>query len=259
MIRRLAEWLIEHATFPGRNRFLRVLLTFVPTVRSSYGVILRTNARDLTNFLCISGMYGPAVPSAIASIQAKAGVFLDVGANCGLFSLLAARQLNSGLVIAFEPNPAIFGQLLENIQLNRAYNILPLNLALGNSNEVVGLSFDTTHSGLSQLTHVKPGRPQVAVVDPGNFSLLDTLTADKPIYVKIDVEGYEYVIISALLRTSFAKNIRMIITEIDNANLASFKHSPNDVYGLMGASGFRPQFGLGTSAHYDEVFTRLGA
>jgi len=204
MIRRLIEWLIGHATFRGRNLVLRHLLPFVPAVRSSYGVILKTDAGDLTNYFCICGLYGPSVPSAIASIQAEAGVFLDVGANCGLFSLLAARQLDSGLVIAFEPNPAIFGQLLENIKLNRAYNVLPLNLALGNTNEVLGLTFDTTHSGLSHLTHVKPGRLKVAVVDPSNFSLLETLTTDKPIYVKIDVEGYEYEVISALLRASFS-------------------------------------------------------
>ena len=219
MIRRIVEWLIDQPAFPGRMRILRRLLPLVPAVRSSCGVILRTNARDATNLFCICGTYGPAIPNAIASISARDGIFLDVGANCGLFSMLAARQLTEGMVIAFEPNPVTYQLLLENIRLNHARNVIPLNVALGDADDVVGLSFDASHSGLSHLTHTRPARFKVPVLDAGKFSWLERLTADKSVFVKIDVEGYELAVIAGLLRTAFASNIRMMIVEIDDANL----------------------------------------
>lgn len=256
MIRRLVEWLINQPAFPGRTRIVRRLLPLVPVVRSSSGVVLRTNARDATNLFCICGTYGPAVPNAIASISARDGIFLDVGANCGLFSMLAARQLTEGMVIAFEPNPVTYQLLLENIRLNRARNVIPLNFALGDTDDVVGLSFDASHSGLSQLTPTQSARFRVPVLDAGNFSWLARLTADKSIFVKIDVEGCEFAVVAGLLRTAFASNIRMMIVEIDDANLASFGCLSENIYGLLQEQRFEPMYGPGLSAHYDEVFSR---
>jgi FkbM family methyltransferase len=258
MIRSIVEWLIDQPAFPGRTPILRRSLPLVPAVRSSSGVILRTNARDATNLFCICGTYGPAIPSAIASIPAGGGIFLDVGANCGLFSLLAARRLTEGMVVAFEPNPVTYQLLLENIRLNQARNVIPLNLALGDADDVFGLSFDATHSGLSHLTPARPARFTVPVLDVARFSWLERLAADKSVFVKIDVEGYELAVIAGLLRTAFASNIRMMIVEIDDANLSSFGHRSENLYGLLQEVGFEPRYGAGSSAHYDEVFTRPG-
>jgi tRNA G37 N-methylase Trm5 len=58
-------------------------------------------------------------------------VFVDVGANIGLFSLVAARHVGqSGKVYAFEPTANIYDRLCENVQLNQFNNILCFQLAL---------------------------------------------------------------------------------------------------------------------------------
>jgi len=50
--------------------------------------------------------------------------FIDIGANIGLFSLLAARFADTeGHVIAFEPTSTTYQRLQENIQLNGLKNI----------------------------------------------------------------------------------------------------------------------------------------
>ena len=44
--------------------------------------------------------------------------FIDIGANIGYYSLIAARVRPDVKVVAFEPNPRLFGFLSENIKAN---------------------------------------------------------------------------------------------------------------------------------------------
>ena len=64
---------------------------------------------DRTFELCVGG-YGPFVADAIAS-QDRRFTLLDIGANLGLFSLLAARHPQCDRVIAVEPLPHIYRSL----------------------------------------------------------------------------------------------------------------------------------------------------
>ena len=66
--------------------------------------------------------YGPLEPGVYKLLQTliRPGMtVVDVGANVGLYTLLAARTLNGvGLVFGFEPHPRTFGVLRDNVQLN---------------------------------------------------------------------------------------------------------------------------------------------
>ena len=58
-------------------------------------------------------------------------IFLDIGANVGLFSLYAAKKVGStGSVIAFEPAYDTYNRLLENCELNKLSNVRPFKLGL---------------------------------------------------------------------------------------------------------------------------------
>jgi len=60
-------------------------------------------------------------------------VFVDVGANIGLFSVTAANRVgDTGKVYAFEPAAKTFHRLSENININNLRNIQPFQLALSN-------------------------------------------------------------------------------------------------------------------------------
>src|SRR5436189_6431842 len=51
-------------------------------------------------------------------------VFVDVGANIGLFTLIAASCVGpKGKVVAFEPTTVTYTRLVENIRLNHLYNV----------------------------------------------------------------------------------------------------------------------------------------
>jgi len=56
-------------------------------------------------------------------------VFMDVGANIGVFTIFAALLVgDGGQVIAFEPEARIYAQLEDNIGVNGLHNVRPLRL-----------------------------------------------------------------------------------------------------------------------------------
>jgi FkbM family methyltransferase len=247
--------------FRGKGRLLSALLPFAASVRSYYGVELVVQRGDLTNLYSIGGFYGDLIARELAALPDPAGVFIDVGANAGVFSLLAARRLPEGRVFAFEPNPAVYVHLLRNIALNRARNIVPISLALGDRSALATLSYDPAHSGASRITETSADGPHasspvipVTPLDALGF-VLDACRG-RHVSVKVDVEGYELRVLRMLLRSAVSPAIRTAIVEIDAANLARFADTPGELYAEMGTAGFSPTFGPGAAAHYDEIFRR---
>ena len=58
-------------------------------------------------------------------------IVVDIGANLGRYTVIAAKKVRTeGSVISIEANPAIFGLLTKNIQLNALTNVIPLNYAV---------------------------------------------------------------------------------------------------------------------------------
>jgi len=54
-------------------------------------------------------------------------VVLDIGANIGYYTLLAARLVgDEGKVFAFEPDPYNYSLLRKNIEANRYNNVIPM-------------------------------------------------------------------------------------------------------------------------------------
>jgi FkbM family methyltransferase len=72
-------------------------------------------------------------------LMKRAGTVLDIGANSGIFSLLAAVDDPRRRVISFEPVPANFARLQWNIRLNRLRNVVCSHSALTNHDGSVTL------------------------------------------------------------------------------------------------------------------------
>jgi FkbM family methyltransferase len=142
-------------------------------------------------------------------LAATQGLFVDVGANIGWFSLNAARIPAVEAVLAFEPDPGNHALLSDNVELNQAgERVLAISCALGS-----GPGFATLH----RYKDRNPGRHSLleahgygrSVVTVNSLdSVLDHLGhRDTPIHaLKLDVEGYEPAVIAgaaqALARTS---------------------------------------------------------
>lgn len=148
----------------------------------------------------------------------KNDIIIDLGANNGMFSILAARLAKKGRVIAVEPHPINFEYLQLNIKSSGVKNITTVNKAVDSSFGLKELNTDSfgTHS---LIEFYEFGSEKIA--NAGNKIKIETVTLDgileefnfdKIDYLKIDIEGMEYEILGNLTRTTF-KKIKKIVIE----------------------------------------------
>jgi FkbM family methyltransferase len=119
----------------------------------------------------------------------RPAVFLDVGANIGLYSCVLGRHKLVPNVIAFEPDRENFARLQANIGLNALADVIDArHAAVGDGPGVVTLlPSDATNRGMSRIERGAGGGYEVASV------ALDAAVPlrDAMIALKVDVEGYE--------------------------------------------------------------------
>ena len=128
----------------------------------------------------------------------KINYFLDVGANCGYYSLKISNEISNIKILAFEPNIEAYNKFSKSLDKN-------INLSKKIKLENIGLS--DTNSKLEMQTMVKSGYAQTggAGVVSGKFNKKNfTFIANfkkgddfinlinNKISIKIDVEGHEF-------------------------------------------------------------------
>lgn len=260
MLKSLVEHYIRAPEHRGKYRALRLMMNGCSgkMVRSKFGPLMICRPKDLTNFLCITGqpkMGYEDVYAEISGIQSGMA-FLDVGANAGLFSLVAAQALKgSGPVIAVEPSLNTFFNLIGNAKVNAVREFFPFHLALGNTTELAKFAEGPdSHTGVGHLS--TEGDKTVLMLESERFiSIIDPLLINREVMIKIDVEGAEALIIQSMFKFLKRTSVTKVIVEIDRDYLNRFGNSPNDIYERMASAGFRPRVGEGGS-HYNEVFSR---
>lgn len=128
---------------------------------------------------------------------------IDVGANIGCFSLLAAQRVGpTGRVIALEPEAATFAQLQRNIALNGAANVVARRVAIGEHVGPVALYTSRASSLFSSVYKPAASDPAPAGAQPVQMITLSELMQDESItrchYLKLDCEGAEHDIVASM-------------------------------------------------------------
>ena len=248
---------IRHARHRLRESFARLnarLLTnrrFTFT-KSIYGPYLRDNPEDFTHRLCIEG-YGSFIADTIAAYD-QPFIFLDIGANAGVFSLVADRHPLCRRVYAFEPMPASYQNLKINIVRNQALKVTAVGAAISGSDHALAtMSFNPKHTGTAKLARDHPGAIEVRNV---NACSLARLIPDKgfSILAKIDVEGAEAEVIRVLRDAPFYPRLKSLIIEISSINAG--EKGTRELLALLGNEGFAERSRSGADRHYDAWFER---
>ena len=172
----------------------------------------------------------------------KAGdVFLDIGANIGLFSLLASRLVGEqGKIISFEPSTDVFLRLKENILSNNFTNIDCRNIGL--SDKKGELTFYTSKNGHDAWNSFAPSQDdklekQIKVeVSTLDYELLD---ANKALIklVKIDVEGWEKFVLNGG-KDFFVNFNPTVMVEFTEENTFNAGYSVYEIYDIMQSWGY---------------------
>lgn len=174
--------------------------------------------------------------------EQKPDLFLDIGSHTGIYSVLAKRHCPDCVVHAFEPDPENLCQLHANLFLNKFHESVNVH-DFGLSNVTGELYFDRSDN---------TGRGTRVVSENGNHVIkvkrLDDVLqhSGKKVYLKIDVEGHEGMVIAGA--DKFLKNNNCII------QIEIFPESKAEITKLLCDLGYKEKQVINK---YDYLFTNV--
>lgn len=170
-------------------------------------------------------------------------LFVDIGANVGVYSVLAAGAARS-TVIAIEPVPNTYANLLANLRANNLEGkVQPHNIGLGCNTSILRFTIDQ-----DTMNHVIEDENWTGPSVEIPVRTLDSaLEAQSPALIKIDVEGWESQVLAGAEATLRQPSLLALIVEM-NGQDDSLNANEKAVDACLRNNGFLP--------HAYDPFTR---
>jgi FkbM family methyltransferase len=189
------------------------------------------------------GSYALLVIEAMKRYLKPGDVFIDVGANIGYLSAIAAGLVRrEGQVHCFEPVPAYFERLQRLAELNPAHRIVPNDCAAGERRELCRI-YITREVG--QNTMVPAYQPAIEITSSLEVPVvrLDSYIEQRGLgrvaLIKIDAEGFEFPALKGLQGYFERTNHRpAIICEIAPRAYPLMGKRPTDLADYMSDYGY---------------------
>ena len=155
--------------------------------------------------------FEPVEIDALLGMVKPGFIFIDVGANCGFYSLRVAKALGGkGRVVAIEPHPVVRQRLEYNVNINSAMAISIHSCVIGDHNGNVKFEEGIKNLGTNRVS-------EKGAIDVEMRTLLDVVEdehLERIDAIKVDVEGFEDRVLDPFLRDAPDALIpRMIVAE----------------------------------------------
>jgi len=144
-------------------------------------------------------------------LSEKADVVFDIGANTGVYSLIAKTIKPKLAVHAFEPISSIYQKLKNNIDINQ-YTIQSHELAASDkTGTAIIYGLDTEHQYAASITNTNnfTKGTEIRTITLDEFVQKNSIT--KVDLIKIDVEGHEPEVLSGFSKGLFTFRPTMLI------------------------------------------------
>ncbi len=179
------------------------------------------------------------------SLARESQVVFDLGANVGLYSLLAASANIDANIHAFEPTPEIFSAFLENLNLNSFRNVIANQKAVGRTTGTAILKRcrgDSASNGGMNFVSDAASDETGPVQDVIDIVTLDDYCSEKGIshidLMKIDIEGGEYDALKGAQQLLSRKAIDYLFVELVEWAANRGGHSTSEVKELLLECGY---------------------
>jgi FkbM family methyltransferase len=206
-------------------------------------VHLRVYADGRLGHLLRYGDFEVSEQAFLKRILRPGDVFVDAGANIGLYSLLAGRLVGpSGSVLAFEPCAATFERLRENVRRSGMPQISCHRIALSNIAGPATLSvsrsgFDAWNSLAGILADGEFTSESVMTITWDAFWAQQTLQKRVTV-MKIDVEGWEVPVLEGAYALLSRADAPVLQVEFTPANAATAGSSSDQLFDRIRQYGY---------------------
>ncbi len=238
ILRRVAR--LVPATSPVRLKLAAHWTSFISS-RGSIAVEINGDSYTLRpEYRSFTPEYETAIYHPLKTLLAHMDCFVDVGANFGLYSLLAARVAPpDAAIVSIEANPYTYEVLRAHLELNGASGrAAAMNLAA------------TEASGQHVRFLAEPGlagNPCARISTAGDVGVIvatvalddvDALRQSTRCLIKIDVEGAELGVLRGGRRTLSCDSAPILLLAVHPALLREFGASPEGVYQELARAGY---------------------
>ncbi|MGH9900138.1 MAG: FkbM family methyltransferase [Pyrinomonadaceae bacterium] len=229
--------------FPGKARLLHSLCPQEgERLYDLFGFQIRLDLRDLIQRSIFLNVFEPEESSIVRTYLRPGQTFVDVGANIGYYTLMAARLVGeSGHVMAFEPSQYIYERLRVTVEQNRLSRVRVIQAGLSDQEGEMNLYVQQgTGNNSPSMVANGTGIPVRVPVRPLD-SYLDESGIHQVDLMKIDVEGFEPNVLRGASAHLKGGRIGAILCEFNRYWLMTNGSSPAALHQMLVDFGYRPQ------------------
>ncbi|UCB43081.1 MAG: FkbM family methyltransferase [Dehalococcoidales bacterium] len=191
--------------------------------------------------LSVKGVHEPLTTEIFRKNIRKGNIMLDIGANIGYFTLIAASLVgNEGKVFAFEPNPSAFDILRKNVEANGYENVVLVPKAVSDTSGKVRLFLEKDAnmrwSSIYDI-HESSGSLEVDTIAIDDF--LATSYDGAVDFIKLDIEGAELAALRGMAGLVKKGGELKIVAEFRPSLLERAGVSPEDFLNFFTDNGFQ--------------------
>lgn len=228
--KRKIKSLLRLAALTASSRLTPTRKIFIPYIESS---VLSWSREATSVMICArSGLGEYADMAFLLHLLRGEDLFCDVGANAGVYTVLAGGAVGSK-VVAIEPIESTFNILMENVYANGiSRKVEALNIAVGAETEVLNFTSD-----LCSYNHVVFSADEAGVcVDSWPLDLV--LAGRVPLAIKIDVEGFEGQVVAGARQLLQEPGLQAVVIEVLQKHLTRYGGEVASVVSLFREAGF---------------------
>jgi len=188
--------------------------------------------------LLADGKWEAGQTEVLRSLLREGATFVDVGANIGYYSVLAARIVGPrGRVFAFEPSPRNFAFLERNVTANFHRNVALISKAVSDCCGTTQFEIDPASSGTHRVS-VSGARPNSILVETTSLDEYFVAGDVRIDLIKMDAEGAEPLILAGMQRAIKRNPNLILVTEFSPVAILDLGHSPEGFLNDLRDSGF---------------------
>lgn len=173
--------------------------------------------------------YEPEVTRAFVDLVKPGMVFVDVGAQFGYYTLMAAKRVGrNGKVVAFEPKKWVRHILSANIHINFYDNVEIFPYALFSESGRLPI-IDYGSMIITDRCQLQTQKELEEVEVVAFDSIIDSIKLTRINIVKIDIEGAELGCLEGMAK-SISQWEPVLFIEVHPSKLPNFGHTCNDLF-----------------------------